>query len=144
MHGALLAIESLLNTEHAVETIAPYLQELVLFVFPLKDHRERAVRRGFLRLLPALHTSHASDKVADVHGTVRYLIELLRKGEDRGPSSALSTRRYPFVWRKGVLNGYSSTRVSLWDSLMLGRLAMGFAHVRAGTRVLILAASQAA
>ena len=24
-----------------------------------------------------------------------------------------STRRYPFVWRKGVLNGYSSTRVSL-------------------------------
>ena len=25
--------------------------------------------------------------------------------------------------------------VSLWDSLMLGRLAMGFANVRAGTRV---------
>ena len=37
-----------------------------------------------------------------------------------GPSSALSTRRYPFVWRKGVLNGYSSTRV-----------AVGFANVRA-------------
>ena len=112
MHGALLAIESLLNTEHAVETIAPYLQELVLFVFPLKDHRERAVRRGFLRLLPALHTSHASDKVADVHGTVRYLIELLRKGEDRGPSMpALNTKVY------------SSTY-----------LAMGFANVRAGTR----------
>ena len=45
-----------------------------------------------------------------------------------------STRRYPFVWRKGVLNGYSSARVSLWDSLMFGRLAMGFANVRAGTR----------
>ena len=39
-----------------------------------------------------------------------------------GPSFALSTRRYPFVWRKGVLNGYSSTRVSLWDSLMFGRV----------------------
>ena len=39
-----------------------------------------------------------------------------------GPSSALSTRRYPFVWGKGVLNGYSSTRVSLWDSLMFGRV----------------------
>ena len=34
----------------------------------------------------------------------------------------LSTRRYPFVWGKGVLNGYSSTRVSLWDSLMFGRV----------------------
>ena len=44
---------------------------------------------------------------------------------------------YPFVWRNGVLNGYSSTRVSLWDSLMFGRLAMGFANVRMGTRVLI-------
>ena len=32
-----------------------------------------------------------------------------------------STRRYPFVWRKGLLNGYSSTR----------RLAMGLANVRA-------------
>ena len=44
---------------------------------------------------------------------------------------------YPFVRGKGVLNGYSSTRVSLWDSLMFGRLAMGFANVRAsryGTR----------
>ena len=39
---------------------------------------------------------------------------------------------------KGVLNGYSSTRVSLWDALMFGRLAMGFANVRAGTRVLML------
>ena len=52
-----------------------------------------------------------------------------------GPSFALGTRRYPFVWRQGVLNGYSSTRVSLWDSLVFGRLAMGFANVRAGTRV---------
>ena len=42
-----------------------------------------------------------------------------------------STLEYPFVWRKGVLNGYSSTRVSLWDSLMFGRLAMGFANGRA-------------
>ena len=50
--------------------------------------------------------------------------------------TAISTRRYPFVWRKGVLNGYSSRRVSLWDSLMFGRLAMRFANVRAGTRVL--------
>ena len=49
-----------------------------------------------------------------------------------GSSFALSTLRYPFVWRKWVLNGYSSTRVSLWDSLMFGRLAMGFANVRAG------------
>ena len=55
-----------------------------------------------------------------------------------GPSSAPSTRRYPFVWLNGVLNGYSSTRVSLWDSQMFGRLAMGFANVRASTRVLIL------
>ena len=59
-------------------------------------------------------------------------------GAGAGPSSALSTLRYPFVWMKGVLNGYSSTRVSLWDSLMFGRLAMGFADVRAGTRVLML------
>ena len=29
---------------------------------------------------------------------------------------------YPFVWRKGLLNGYSSTGVSLWDSLMFGRV----------------------
>ena len=48
-----------------------------------------------------------------------------------GPSFALSTLRCPFVWMKGVLNGYSSTRVSLLDSLMFGRLAMGFATVRA-------------
>ena len=31
-------------------------------------------------------------------------------------------RGYPFVWRNGVLNGYSSTRVSLWDSLTVGRV----------------------
>ena len=49
-----------------------------------------------------------------------------------------SSRRYPFVWRNGVLDGYSSTGVSLWDSLMFGRLAMGLANVRAGTRVLML------
>ena len=54
------------------------------------------------------------------------------------------TLRYPFVWREGVPNGYSSTRVSLWDSLMFGRLAMGFANVRAGTRVLMLVLVQAA
>ena len=41
-------------------------------------------------------------------------------GQARPPPS---TRRYPFVWRKGVLNGYSSTRVSLWDSLMFGRVS---------------------
>ena len=29
---------------------------------------------------------------------------------------------YPFVWRKGVLNGYSSTGVSLWDAPMFGRV----------------------
>ena len=41
----------------------------------------------------------------------------------KGPSSPpLSTLEYPFVWRKGVLNGYSRTRVSLWDSLMFGRV----------------------
>ena len=34
-------------------------------------------------------------------------------------------------------------RVSLWDSLMFGRLAMGFASVRAGTRVLMLVLVQA-
>ena len=54
-----------------------------------------------------------------------------------------STLEYPFVWGKSVLNGYSSTRVSLWDSLMFGRLAMGFANVRAGTRVLMLVLVQA-
>ena len=42
--------------------------------------------------------------------------------EALGPSFALSTLRYPFVWLKGVRNGYSSTRVSLWDSLMFGRV----------------------
>ena len=47
------------------------------------------------------------------------------------------------VGRKGVLNGYSSTRVSQWDSLMFGRLGMGFANVRAGTRVLMLVLVQA-
>ena len=39
-----------------------------------------------------------------------------------GPSFALSTLKYPFVWRKGVLNGYSGTGVSLWDSLVFGRV----------------------
>ena len=28
----------------------------------------------------------------------------------------------PFCMGKGVLNGYSSTRISLWDSLMFGRV----------------------
>ena len=45
------------------------------------------------------------------------------RGRHRGPE-------YPFVWAKGLLNGYSSTRygtrpcsgVSLWDSLMFGRV----------------------
>ena len=32
----------------------------------------------------------------------------------------VTTLEYPFVRRRGVLNGYSSTRVSLWDSLMFG------------------------
>ena len=41
-------------------------------------------------------------------------------GEHRGQRSG-----------KGVLNGYSSTGVSPWDSRMFGRLAMGFANVRA-------------
>ena len=44
--------------------------------------------------------------------------------EEEGEDGHGETGRYPFVWRKGVLNGYSSTRVSLWDSLMFGRLAM--------------------
>ena len=44
---------------------------------------------------------------------------------------------------KGLLNGCSSTRVSLWNSLKFGRLAMGFANVRAGTRVLMLVLVQA-
>ena len=61
-----------------------------------------------------------------------------------GPSCPpLSTLEYPFVWTKGVLKGYSSTRVSLWDSLMVGRLAMGFANVWAGIRVLMLVLVQA-
>ena len=34
-----------------------------------------------------------------------------------------NVRRYPFLWRKGVLNGYYSARVSLWVSLTPGRLA---------------------
>ena len=51
-----------------------------------------------------------------------YWREYLTKGA-RGPSFALSTLRYPFVWRKVVLNGYSSTY-----------LAMGLANDRAGTR----------
>ena len=38
------------------------------------------------------------------------------------PVLRLVPRRYPLVWRKGVLNGYSSTRVSLWDSRMFGRV----------------------
>ena len=45
------------------------------------------------------------------------------------PWSASVARPSPFVplgtlfaWRNGVLNGYSSTRVSLWDSLMFGRV----------------------
>ena len=57
---------------------------------------------------------------------------LYAHSEDRGgPSFALTgnTLRYPFVWRKGALNGYSSTRVSLRGSLMFGRLAIGFANV---------------
>ena len=54
-----------------------------------------------------------------------------------------STLRHPFVWERGVLNGYSSTRVSLWGLLMFGRLAMGLANVRAGTRVLMLVLVQA-
>ena len=65
------------------------------------------------------------------------------KSNAHGPSFALSTLEYPFVWVNGVLNGYSSTRVSLWDSLMFGRLAMRFANVRAGTRVLMLVLVQA-
>ena len=65
---------------------------------------------------------------------------------NNGPSSSPphSTLEYPFARDKGVLNGYSSTRVSLWASLMFGRLAMGFANVRAGTRVLMLVLVQAA
>ena len=49
----------------------------------------------------------------------------------------------PLCGKKMVLTGCSSARVSLWDSLMFGRLAMGFANVRAGTRVLMLVLLQA-
>ena len=46
---------------------------------------------------------------------------LMHRGT-KGPSSALSALMYPFVGRKGVLSGCSSTRVSLWDSLMSVRV----------------------
>ena len=44
------------------------------------------------------------------------------------PRVPLSARLYG---ERGVLNGYSSTRVSLWVSLMFGNVAVGFANVRA-------------
>ena len=65
-------------------------------------------------------------------------LEVKNLGGFVGPSSPTRVPlEYPFVWRGGVLNGCLSTRVWLWDSLMFGRLAMGFANVRAGTRVLL-------
>ena len=82
---------------------------------------------------PAIHWI-AQDKLHWDHwafDTSGWLQQLLYYGafpmlpldrQDHGPSFALSTRRYPFVWVKGVLNGYSSTRVSLWDSLVFGRV----------------------
>ena len=53
---------------------------------------------------------------------LKHMVKDKMHARSRGPSSALSTRRYPFVRRNGVLDGYSSTRVSLWDSLMFGRV----------------------
>jgi hypothetical protein len=80
-------------------------------VFSVKGHKDRSVRQQFLRLLPALHASPrvsadtaqttgistepplarlprgcVGEQLAEVtqfDGTVRYLIELLRKGEER-------------------------------------------------------------
>ena len=45
-----------------------------------------------------------------------------KKRQPFRPCAARGTLGYPFVWVKRVLNGYSSTRVSLWDSLMFGRV----------------------
>ena len=45
--------------------------------------------------------------------------------------------KVPFcVGRRGTKRVLEYARLAIWDSLMFGRLAMGFAHVRAGTRVL--------
>ena len=46
----------------------------------------------------------------------------MRPTAARARPCALSTLGYPFVCFVGVLNGYSSTRVSLWDSLLFGRV----------------------
>ena len=60
-------------------------------------------------------------------------IELARHHEEAGPSIALSTRRYPFCMAKR-----GTKRV-----LECARLAMGFADVRAGSRVRMLVLVQA-
>lgn len=92
VHGALLAIEQLVRVPHARdEFVSKHLEELVNGrrnrgtggVFSVKLHKDRSVRQQFLRLLPALHASPRLEEVTQFDGTVRYLIELLRKGEER-------------------------------------------------------------
>ena len=56
-----------------------------------------------------------------------------------GPSSATTVPVGTLLY--GEKGHY--TRVSLWDSLVFGRLAVGFANARAGARVLMLVLVQA-
>ena len=58
-----------------------------------------------------------------------------------------STLEYPFAWRKGGAKRGTRVRASrYWDSLVFGRLAMEFAHVRGGyssTKMLVLVQASA-
>lgn len=91
VHGALLAIQQLLCVPHSRdEFVSNHLFELVNGrhgrpggVFSVKGHKDRSVRQQFLHLLPALHKSRGLEEVTQFDGTVRYLIELLRKGDER-------------------------------------------------------------
>lgn len=88
VHGALLAMCQLVVIPHAMdEYVSDNLEPLARTLFAkIKDHRDVVVRRQFLQLLPALHTSPAIDEVTKIDGTLIYLMELLRKGEFRGPA----------------------------------------------------------
>ena len=65
-------------------------------------------------------------------------------GRGRGQAGGDTRKTWPvFVPFSTLLYEKRGTRVSLRDSLMFWRLAMGFANVRAGTRVLMLVLVQA-
>ena len=96
------------------------------------ERKKKAVDGPAAQLADA--SLHLLAQVRPRDGTALVLLGRYAEAGQAGRLPAPSLCRYMvpsgtlLYGEKGVLNGHSSARVSLWDWLMFGRLAMGCAN----------------